>query len=276
MSLRETRRLLESRRIRPSRRLGQNFLIDGNIVAKSLQLARIAPGDTVVEIGPGLGTLTRALLEAGCRVYAVEKDVHLFTYLRDELADQYPERLFLMQGDAVDSPLADLPGNLETPFKIVANLPYAISTPWLDGVLSNGRLPERMVLMLQRETADRFTAEPGGKAMGAITVFLRSAYTTERGHRVPRQCFHPVPEVDSYLLNLIRKESPHLFPPATKALIRQCFGQRRKQIGSLLKKFASPATGEAWLQRLAAEGHSPRSRPEEIPLALWADLDPIE
>ncbi len=242
-------------------------------MGKSLALARISAGDRVVEVGPGLGTLTRALLEAGCRVYAVEKDAHLFAHLREELSDRYPENLFLIAGDAVDSPLAGYPDDEDAPFKIVANLPYAISTPWLDAVLSSRRLPDRMVLMLQRETADRFTAEPGTKAMGAITVFLRSAYRAERGHRVPRQCFYPIPDVDSFLLNLTKNDRPHLFASATKSLIRQCFGQRRKQIGTLLRKFAPPDVAGRWLERLEAAGLSPRCRPEAIPLELWKELD---
>ena len=269
----ETRELLASLDLRPSRKLGQNFLIDGNIVRKSLELASVAAGDTVVEIGPGLGTLTRALLKAGARVYAVEKDPRLCGFLRENLAPRHPGRFVLLEDDAVRTPLAGLPTTDATPFKIVANLPYAISTPWLDAVLSGQRLPERMVLMLQQEAANRFSATPGGKEMGAITVFLRSAYDLDRGHRVPRRCFHPIPEVDSYLLNLRLKPAPYIFSNPAKDLIRRCFGQRRKQIGALLRRFASEHDVSKWLERLATEGFSNQTRPEAIPVPLWQELD---
>ena len=167
----ETRALLERLGHRPRHTLGQNFLVDGNIVRKSLELARVGPGDRVVEIGPGLGTLTAALLAAGAEVWAVERDAALHRHLAASLAPEFPGRLHLIEGDAMDLPLAGLEAG---EFKIVANLPYAIATPWLDAVLE-GALPQRMVLMLQREAAQRYTARPGGKSFGAISVFLQSA-----------------------------------------------------------------------------------------------------
>ena len=116
-----------------------------------------------------------------------------------------------------------------------ANLPYAISTPWMDAVLS-GPLPARMVLMLQREAAERYMAPPGTKAFGAISIFLQAAFEVGAGHRVPAACFSPRPDVDSHLLHLIRQAAPFRFDPAVKALIRACFQQRRKQIGATLRK----------------------------------------
>ncbi len=269
----ETRRLLEELELRPSRKLGQNFLIDGNIVAKSLALAEVAPDEDVIEVGPGLGTLTRALLTAGARVHAIERDSRLCSFLRDHLAPAFPDRLFLREDDAVEQPLANFRPAETGEFKIVANLPYAISTPWMDAVLKGDRLPVRMVLMLQRETAERFAADIGTRETGAITLFLQAAFTVERGHRVPRSCFHPQPDVDSFLLNLKRKTRPHRFSPETRTLVRRCFGQRRKQIASLLRKFAPEPATIAWLDRLNAAGLSGRARPEAIPLALWQELD---
>src|SRR5688500_9290156 len=141
-----TRELLAHLGHSPKRFLGQNFLIDGNIVRKSLELAGIRAGDVVVEIGPGLGTLTSALLEAGAHVWAVEKDRTLHAHLEAELAPRFAGRFHLLEGDAVMQPLAGLPVELATAaagFKIVANLPYAIATPWLDEVLG-GPLPVQM------------------------------------------------------------------------------------------------------------------------------------
>ena len=157
-----TRELLGRLDHRPRRSLGQNFLVDGNIVRKSLELAEIAPGDDVVEIGPGLGTLTAALLEAGAEVWAVELDPLLHAHLASELVPGARGRLHLLPGDAVEHPLAGLPQDrAEKGFRIVANLPYAVATPWLDAVLS-GPLPTRMVLMLQQEDRHCCAARPPG------------------------------------------------------------------------------------------------------------------
>jgi 16S rRNA (adenine1518-N6/adenine1519-N6)-dimethyltransferase len=265
-----TRALLAQLGRRPQRRLGQNFLVDGNIVRKSLELAAVGPGDAVVEIGPGLGTLTEALLGAGAHVWAVEKDPALCAHLAGTLGPRYPETLHLMAGDAVEHPLAGLPPGLPE-FKVVANLPYAIATPWIDGVLGGAGLPARMVLMLQREAAERYTAKPGGKDFGAITIFLEAAYSVGPGHAVGSGCFYPRPEVESRLLHLIRRPEPFLFPPAVKALIRSCFQQRRKQIGTLLRD-RLPDAGAVWLEHLRAAGYSSQTRPEAIPAPLWMKL----
>lgn len=269
-SITETRRILEEIGVRPRKSLGQNFLIDGNIVRKSLQLAEIVPGDQVVEVGPGLGTLTRALLATGAHVYAVEKDPQLAGYLRETVAPEFPKTFSLLEGDAMEAPLAGFDPAEGSRFKIVANLPYAISSPWMDAILS-GPLPEKMVLMLQQETVDRFSAVPGTKQYGAITIFLTSAFAIARGHKVARQCFYPVPDIDSYLFHLDRLETPFQFDPEKKKLIRACFGQRRKQIGSLLRTFASedPAS---WFLELEKHGFSRQSRPEEISVSLWRKL----
>lgn len=270
-SFTKTRQLLDSIGLKPRKVLGQNFLTDGNIVRKSLELAAVAPGDTVIEIGPGLGTLTGALLEAGCRVHAVEKDPRLFQHLRDTLAPCFPETFSLIEGNAMEHPLADFTPRDGEEFKIVANLPYAISSPWMDAILSRP-LPQKMVLMLQQETVDRFSASPGTKQYGAITVFLESAYDISRGHKVARHCFYPVPDVDSYLFHLTRLPEPFRFPSGRKQLIRACFGQRRKQIGSLLRTFGHDEDFTPWFKQLDQAGHSRQSRPEQIPAHLWQKL----
>jgi len=253
----------------PKRFLGQNFLVDGNIVRKSLELAEVGPGDTVVEIGPGLGTLTTALLDAGAEVWAVEKDRVLSAFLGETVAPAF-SRLHLLEGDAMEHPLADLPADRAAGAKVVANLPYAISTPWMDAVLG-GILPARLVLMLQLETAERFLAGPGSKLFGAISIFLQSAYAAERGHRVAAACFHPRPEVDSCLVNLVRRPDPFVFAPEVKRVVRTIFQQRRKQIGALVRGRLGDA-GSTWLEELAAAGLDARARPEDIPVQLWTRL----
>jgi 16S rRNA (adenine1518-N6/adenine1519-N6)-dimethyltransferase len=265
-----TRDLLAKLGHQPKRFLGQNFLVDGNIVRKSLELAQVAPGDTVVEIGPGLGTLTAALLEAGANVWAVEKDRTLHAHLSETLVPRFPKTFHLTEGDAIELPLAKLPAAQAADFKIVANLPYAISTPWLDAVLS-GPLPARLVLMLQLEAAQRYAAAPGTKQFSAISIALQSAYEIAPGHTVAAACFFPRPDVDSHLLHLVRRPAPFVFAPETKALMRACFQQRRKQLGALLRD-RLPDGGAAWFELLAAAGLGLRSRPEEVPAALWQRL----
>jgi 16S rRNA (adenine1518-N6/adenine1519-N6)-dimethyltransferase len=266
----ETRELLASLGHSPKRFLGQNFLVDGNIVQKSLRLAQVGPGDAVVEIGPGLGTLTGALLEAGARVWAVERDRTLHRYLEEGLAARFAGRLHLAEGDAVDMPLAGVPAGEAPGCKVVANLPYAISTPWMDAVLS-GPLPKRMVLMLQREAADRYVAAPGGRSFGAISIFLQAAYDVLPGHRVSAACFHPRPDVDSALLNLSRKAEPHVFTPAQKAVVRRCFQQRRKQIGSVMREVLA-GREKQWTELLRSEGFPTTVRAEAIPVPTWIRL----
>ncbi|MEI6106920.1 MAG: 16S rRNA (adenine(1518)-N(6)/adenine(1519)-N(6))-dimethyltransferase RsmA [Opitutae bacterium] len=264
-----TRDLLAQLNHQPKHFLGQNFLVDGNIVRKSLELAGVVATDTVVEIGPGLGTLTSALLATGAEVWAVEKDRQLHAHLQATLAAAHP-RLHLLEGDAMDHPLAGLPVEAARDYKIVANLPYAIATPWLDAILS-GSLPTRLVLMLQQEAAQRYTAQPGSKQFGAISIFLQSAFAVAPGHKVDASCFFPRPDIESYLLHLTRRPEPRVFSPAGKALIRACFQQRRKQIGGLLRD-KLPDGGAGWIARLEAAGLGPQARPEQIPVALWQEL----
>ena len=266
----ETRELLARLGHAPKRFLGQNFLVDGNIVRKSLELAQVAPGDAVVEIGPGLGTLTGALLEAGAEVWAVEMDRTLHAYLEEALAARFPAALHLAEGDAAQMPLAGIPPERAPRCKVVANLPYAISTPWMDAVLS-GPLPSRMVLMFQREAADRYGAAPGTKSFGAISIFLQAAYDTAPGHRVSAACFHPRPDVDSALLHLVRKAQPFVFTPADKVLIRRCFQQRRKQIGAVIREII-PDREREWRELLGSEGLLSTVRAEAIPVSTWIRL----
>jgi 16S rRNA (adenine1518-N6/adenine1519-N6)-dimethyltransferase len=270
-----TRELLARLGHQPRRFLGQNFLVDGNIVRKSLELAAVAAGDAVVEVGPGLGTLTTALLEAGAEVWAVEKDRVLYEHLVATLGARFPARLHLLEADAMDHPLAGLEPRSAAPsaaadFKIVANLPYAISTPWMDAVLS-GPLPVRMVLMLQQEAAQRYAAKPGTKLFGAISIFLQAAYDIAPGHKVAAACFFPRPDIESCLLHLVRKAAPFVFVAPARKIIRACFQQRRKQIGALLRGQLADG-GAGWLGELGASGLSAKSRPEEIPVVLWTKL----
>lgn len=281
-SLQQTRAILETLGHSPRKPLGQNFLVDANIVRKSLELAAIVPGDTVVEIGPGLGTLTAALLAAGATVFAVEFDPALARHLREWLLPLHPGKFHLLEADAVQFPLGGLsdaaPGGTIPPtFKIVANLPYAISTPWFDAVLEGPALPALVVVMLQREAADRLAARPekgDGKAVGAISVALDSAFERAPGHKVTASCFYPPPRVDSVLLRLVRRENARRLRPATRRILRALFLHRRKQLGSIVRGLPQrPPAVDAWLQRLPEWGISVQTRPEAVPFAAWLALD---
>jgi len=271
----QTRVLLIRLGIVPRKNLGQNFLVDGNLVRKSLELAEIVPGDVVVEIGAGLGTLSEELLLEGAEVFSVEIDRHLDRNLRASLVPQFPEKFHLLEGDAVEHPRAGLPADhpalTSGTYKVVANLPYSVSTPWLDALLS-GPLPQRVVLMLQREAADRFTAGPGTSERSAVSIFTEAAFERADSHSVTRTCFYPVPKVDSILLCLTRRPDARAFHPATKKLIREFFTQRRKQIGSLARRTQNPAL-EKWLANLPAHGLDAQARPEDITLSAWLNLD---
>lgn len=263
----ETRRILQEIGQHPRKSLGQNFLIDGNIVAKSVELSQITVGSAVVEVGPGLGTLTQALLEAGAVVYAVELDLKLHANLQVTLCEAYPDRLHLIQGDAVEHPVAGF--DFSSDYKIVANLPYAISTPWLEGILDNP-LPERMVLMLQKEAADRYMAPTGTKSFGAISVFVQAAFERKPGHKVSRNCFYPVPDVDSILLHLVRKSEPVIFSKEARNAVRRLFQQRRKQLRSLCRENAALSKWfEASVSRFNLQADI---RPEDVPMDVWESL----
>lgn len=265
----QTRNLLDQLGHHPNKKLGQNFLVDGNIVRKSIELAALRSDDKVVEIGPGLGTLAEAILSAGGKLWAVERDPTLVAHLRETLAKD-SANFHLTEGDCLDFPLADLPEQERDRFKIVANLPYAVSTPWMEAVLA-GPLPECMVLMLQKEAADRYAAEDGGKSFGAISIFLQSAYNIRGKHPVSAACFCPAPKVDSTLLWLERKTDAVCFSENARVCVRRIFTQRRKQLGALCRKEAEPSA-RTWFTQLVEEGTPETVRPEEVPLEHWQAL----
>jgi len=234
-------------------------------------LADLAASGDVVEIGPGLGTLTRKLLDAGQTVHSVEIDYRLAENIEKTEADAIQQgKLILSRADAVKMPLGSLPDSV-TNYAIVANLPYAISSAWLESVLNTQRLPTRMVLMMQKEAVERIWAKPGTKEYHALSIFISNTYQLTEKHAVSRKCFYPAPAVDSMLIRMDLKEDAFLFSSATRALIRKIFTQRRKQLGSLARKEA-PEIKEIILQWLAQGEHPSSSRPEQIPSSDWKRL----
>ncbi|MDR0351528.1 MAG: 16S rRNA (adenine(1518)-N(6)/adenine(1519)-N(6))-dimethyltransferase RsmA [Puniceicoccales bacterium] len=267
IGIKSTLSALENLGCSPNKRLGQNFLIDHNIVKKSVELAEIQIDDRVVEVGPGLGALTIGLLDAGAKVFAVEYDRVLCSFLSEKFLGN--KSFSLINGDALKFPIAGLPGNIFH-YKIVSNLPYAISTSWLDAILECEVLPEVMVLMLQLEAVKRFSATHGCKSFGAISIFLNSAYMIEQIYPVKEKCFYPKPKVASALLVLRKKEHPHIFHRKTKMLIRYMFNYRRKQIGNIIKTY--PFMDQSLLEEILLEINK-IARPESLNLTIWQNMD---
>ncbi len=216
----------------PNKRLGQNFLIDPNIVRKIVALAELEPSSQVLEIGPGRGILTEALCRAAGRVTAVEVDSRLHAYLETRQA-QLPN-VELVCEDALAYPVESLPVGTV----VVANLPYYISTPLLFRLLDQrGRFP-RMVLMLQAEVADRLVAKPGGSDYGVLSVMAQYAAEITKSFRVSSQCFRPRPEVASAVVLLRTKERTRLSQQeevAFRSLVKAAFAHRRKTLVNSLR-----------------------------------------
>ena len=255
----------------PNKKLGQNFLIDGNLVEKSISMAALPPGLPVLEIGPGLGTLTERLLHLGHPVYAVEIDRRLEAHLRQRLGSFIESgQLDLLRADAVKSPTGNLPASIGE-YAVVANLPYAISSAWMEGVLGSGNLPIRMVMMLQKEATERMLAPSGTKAYNALAIFLQACFQPAGTHTVPGHCFHPAPAVDSVLLRMDKLPQPFVFSRSVRLLIRRIFTQRRKQLGSLIKK-ETPELGDILLTWLERNELCPTIRPEKVSVSQWRDL----
>src|SRR5512138_993577 len=188
--------------VRPSRRLGQNFLIDPRVAERIAALVE-DPREPVIEIGPGLGALTTLLARTGRPLVAVELDLRLAEALESRLAPWKAARV--VRGDVLEQRTEDL---VDRPATVVANLPYSITTPALEWILAQGSRVRRAVLMVQREYAERLGAKPGGKEHGSITVFTQLHAEVRVLFRVSPGAFHPRPEVDSVVLELLPRPYP--------------------------------------------------------------------
>ena len=265
----QTQEILNTIGHSPQKRLGQNFLIDGNIVNKSIALAEIKESDKVLEIGPGLGTLSKAILLKGCTLYAVEKDKTLANFLKNTLSPKY-KNFHILEADCIQYPLGEIQNKkTKNHFKIVSNLPYAVASNWLENVLNIASpLPRLMVLMLQKEAAERYSSLPNSKSFGAISIFLQSAYYIDSTHTVSASCFHPKPKINSTLIRLNLRDNPIYFSKESRKLIRIIFTQRRKQISSICRKINSKVIN-SWLDKLWDRGYEKNIRAEEIDLSSW-------
>ena len=229
-----TRYILKTFNIHMSKKLGQNFLIDADIVRGIVDAADIRPGERVLEIGPGIGTLTQGLAEAGAEVTAVELDKKLPAVLAKTLEGY--ENVRIVQGDILKVNIPEIMGS--EPFKVAANLPYYITTPIIMTLLER-RLPiSRLVTMVQKEVADRMVAEPGTKAYGALSVAVQYYTQPHVELDAPPRSFIPAPEVDSVVIVCDVREKPPVTVADEKLffrVVRAAFGQRRKTLSNALK-----------------------------------------
>jgi len=252
---------------RPKKRFGQNFLRDSGVVTKILAAARIEPGDRILEIGPGLGALTDRLLAAAGEVTVMEVDRDLAA----GLAARREPGLRIIEGDCLDLDWAaalPLP-----PYKLVANLPYNISSQVLFKILDHRQRFSRLVLMFQKEVGDRLCAAPGTSAYGILSVFCQLEFDIRRVTVVPPGAFFPAPKVHSVVLEFVPLPTPRVVvadPRLFRRVVKGAFGQRRKTLrNSLLGAGFLPAEIDPALEKCAI---SPQRRGETLSLDEFAGL----
>jgi len=272
------RELAASIGLTPTKRWGQNFVVDANTVRRLVGLAGVKPGDVVLEVGPGLGSLTLGLLEAGARVVAVEIDPKLAQLLPQTVAQRLPEaadRLDVIEGDALRLSSVILRGESEAngvagSAKLVANLPYNVAVPVVLTLLERFDNLTDGLVMVQLEVARRLTAEPGSKVYGAPSAKLAWFADAEFAGTVPASVFWPVPNVESGLVRFTRHAPP--FPTPRQAVfevVDAAFAQRRKMLRSALATLASP---EVVAQALEAAGVPQTARGETCTVEQFAAI----
>jgi len=260
----EVRRLLEENGLRPSRARGQNFVADPNTVRRIARLAAVGPGDRVIEIGAGLGSLTLALAETGARVTAVEVDRGLVPVLR-RLVE--PVGVTVVEADAMRLDWDALLGGGR--WVLVANLPYNVATPLVADLLDRVPAISRMLVMVQREVAERLAAVAGDDAYGAVSVKVAYWARATLAGLVPASVFVPVPKVESALVRIERRDVPAVDPDVDRerlfGLVSAGFGQRRKMLRRSLGALVTP-------EAFAAAAVDPQARPEELDVLAWGRL----
>ncbi len=255
--------LLEGHGLAPKRSLGQNFLVDPNTARRIVRLAGIEEGDRVLEIGPGLGSLTLALLDAGATVTCVELDERL----ADVLAEVTAGRCRIVVGDAMD---VDLAGLVEARTRLVANLPYNVAVPLVVRVLEEVPAVSSLFVMVQTEVAERLAAPPGSRVYGAVSVRIAYHATARLTGRVPRTVFYPRPNVDSSLVAIDRRgevavDPAHVGEARLFEVVNAAFAHRRKMLRRSLEGIVDD-------DAYARAGVAPTDRPEQRGVAPFGRL----
>jgi 16S rRNA (adenine1518-N6/adenine1519-N6)-dimethyltransferase len=253
----------------PNKTLGQNFLIDRNILTALVDAVGAGEGDRVLEVGPGLGVMTEALLQRGIHVTAIEKDPALAAWLRDSLLKEYPNTLTLIEGDALETDWEPL---LAQNFKAFAsNLPYSVGTRILMDLICQAGAPERLVTLVQQEVAERFAARPSTPERGTAAIWIQADYDVQIVRSVKPSCFWPPPEVTSAVVAMQRHQRSTLSNEGKamlRALSKQVFTQRRKQLGTVLRKSPAPFNKADPL----VANIEPTRRAETLTLPEWEAL----
>ena len=263
LTRREVVDLLARHDLRPRKSLGQHFVVDPNTVRRIARLAGVGPGDRVLEIGAGLGSLTLALAETGAAVTAVEIDRHLVEMLREVVE---PHGVTVVEGDARALDWAALLGSER--WRLVANLPYNVATPLVLDLLEGVPQLETMLVMVQEEVGERLAARPGDDAYGAVSAKVAYWATAKVVGRVPPTVFHPQPNVDSVLVSIERRTDLIAAEEARRKifhLIERGFATRRKMLRRAL-------AGEVVPEAFTASGIRPEARAEELSIDDWARL----
>ncbi|MET7359084.1 16S rRNA (adenine(1518)-N(6)/adenine(1519)-N(6))-dimethyltransferase RsmA [Streptomyces sp. NPDC005562] len=268
----EIRELAAALGVRPTKQRGQNFVIDANTVRRIVRTAQVRPDDVVVEVGPGLGSLTLALLETAAHVTAVEIDDVLAGALPATVEARLPEKagsFGLVHSDAML--VGELPG--PAPTALVANLPYNVAVPVLLHMLDTFPTIERTLVMVQAEVADRLAAGPGSRVYGVPSVKANWYADVKRAGSIGRNVFWPAPNVDSGLVSLVRRAEPVKTSASKRevfAVVDAAFAQRRKTLRAALAGWAgSAAAAEA---ALVAAGVSPQARGEALTVEEFARI----
>ncbi|WP_431945622.1 16S rRNA (adenine(1518)-N(6)/adenine(1519)-N(6))-dimethyltransferase RsmA [Actinacidiphila sp. bgisy167] len=268
----DIRELAAALGVRPTKQRGQNFVIDANTVRRIVRTADVRPDDVVVEVGPGLGSLTLALLEVAERVTAVEIDDVLAAALPSTVAARLPvlaDRFSLVHSDALR--VQELPG--PPPTALVANLPYNVAVPVLLHMLATFPSIERTLVMVQSEVADRLAAGPGSKVYGVPSVKAAWYAEVKRAGAIGRNVFWPAPNVDSGLVSLVRRKEPLVTTASREqvfAVVDAAFAQRRKTLRAALAGWAGSAAAAE--EALVAAGISPQARGESLTVEQFAAI----
>jgi 16S rRNA (adenine1518-N6/adenine1519-N6)-dimethyltransferase len=267
----QVRETLRAAGLRARHALSQNFLADPDVLSAILAEATPEPGDRVLEIGPGLGLLTGGLLDAGATVTAVELDAGLAAFLRDRFAVALDaDRLILVEGDALDQDLVRL---VDPPYAVVANLPYHITSPILHALLGEPPRPRRLVLMVQREVAQRIAAPPG--KMSYLSVFVQYHARVRVAFRVPPEAFEPEPAVESAVIVVEPYDADDRLDPDDEdelwRLVQAAFRERRKMIHNVLARQLPVDAGRV-AAALATTGIDPDRRPQTLAVGEWLAL----
>lgn len=265
--------LLAAHGIRPNKVLGQNFLIDRNILNHIVDAAELTPDTRVLEVGPGLGVLTEPLLANSQHVTAIEKDAGLHGILQERWGNNPHLSLILNDALAVDLCAIFDAGTTH----LISNLPYAVGVRVVVDAACCKKPPDIMVLLLQKEVGERFTARPGTADMGAVTIWLQQLYTISRVRTVKPTCFHPRPAVMSAIIKLSRHNR---FPlnlaerDKLRDLTKTAFLHRRKQLASTMRRATADLARDPAHTReaLLACGASETARPEDLSVEQWISL----